>query len=94
MFIVSDTHNDAKKLETLLNLCDYKTCDVFLYAGDLMNYMENDETPFEAFIDTSVRLFATSIPFEMVRGNHETRGKLARTYPKLFPKTTNKIFHT
>ncbi|WP_148371435.1 FN3 domain-containing metallophosphoesterase family protein [Bacteroides bouchesdurhonensis] len=92
LFIVSDTHNDAKKLETLLNLCDYKTCDVFLYAGDLMNYMENDETPFEAFIDTSVRLFATSIPFEMVRGNHETRGKLARTYPKLFPKTTNKIF--
>ncbi|MDD3036884.1 FN3 domain-containing metallophosphoesterase family protein [Bacteroides sp.] len=92
LFIVSDTHNDAKKLETLLNLCDYKTCDVFLYAGDLMNYMENDETPFEAFIDTSVKLFATSIPFEMVRGNHETRGKLARTYPKLFPKTTNKIY--
>ena len=57
-----------------------------------MNFMENDETPFKAFIDTSVRLFATSIPFEMVRGNHETRGKLARTYPKLFPKTTNKIY--
>lgn len=92
LFIVSDTHNDAKKLETLLDLCDYRTCDVFLYAGDLMNYMENDETPFAAFIDTSVNLFATSIPFEMVRGNHETRGKLARTYPKLFPKTTNKIY--
>mgnify|MGYP002604816419 FL=1 len=92
LFIVSDTHNDAKKLETLLDLCDYRTCDVFLYAGDLMNYMENDETPFAAFIDTSVSLFATSIPFEMVRGNHETRGKLARTYPKLFPKTTNKIY--
>lgn len=40
-----------------------------------MSYMENEETPFKAFIDTSVKMFATSTPFELVRGNHETRGK-------------------
>lgn len=92
LFITSDIHNDAKKLETLLNLCDYKTCDAFLYAGDIMSYMENEDTPFKAFIDTSVEMFATSIPFELVRGNHETRGKMARSYPKLFPKKSGKIY--
>lgn len=92
LFVVSDVHNNSNQLDTLLNLCDYKTCDAFLYAGDMMNYMEDDETPFRAFIDTSVRLFASSIPFNMVRGNHETRGKMARSYPNLFPKSGGKIY--
>ena len=32
LFVVSDVHNNSSQLETLLNLCDYKTCDAFLYA--------------------------------------------------------------
>lgn len=92
LFVTSDTHNDPKKLETLLKLCDYTTCDAFFYAGDVMNYMETMETPFQAFIDTSVKMFASSIPFEVVRGNHETRGKMARIYPKLFPKKNGHIY--
>lgn len=92
IFVTSDIHDDAKKLETLLNLCDYKTCDAFFYAGDIMSYMSDQETPFNSFIDVSVKLFATSTPFELVRGNHETRGKLARTYPNLFPKKDGKIY--
>lgn len=92
IFITSDMHDDAKKLETLLNLCDYKTCDAFFYAGDIMSYMVTEETPFKSFVDTSVNMFATSIPFELVRGNHETRGKMARVYPDLFPKKDGKIY--
>lgn len=92
IFITSDIHNDAAKLEKLLNLCDYKTCTAFFYAGDVMNYMDNDEAPFRAFIDTSVKLFASSIPFELVRGNHETRGNMARVYPHFFPKKDGKIY--
>lgn len=91
-FITSDIHNDSKKLETLLKLCDYQTCTAFFYAGDVMNYMDSGETPFRAFIDMSVNLFATSIPFEVVRGNHETRGAMARSYPHLFPKKDGKIY--
>lgn len=92
IFITSDMHNDSGKLEKLLNLADYKTCDVFLYAGDMLSYIDNAEEPFHAFIDTSVKLFASSIPFEGVRGNHETRGCLARNYPSYFPKQDGKIY--
>lgn len=92
LFVVSDVHNNSEQLETLLNLCDYKTCDAFFYAGDMMSYMESEETPFQAFIDTSVRMFASSVPFDMVRGNHETRGKWARHYPNLFPQSSGKIY--
>lgn len=92
IFITSDIHGDAKKLEKLLTLADYKTCNAFFYAGDMMNYIDQPETPFTSFIDTSVKLFASSIPFEAVRGNHETRGSLARTYSFFFPKKDNKIY--
>lgn len=92
IFITSDMHSNPRKLEKLLSLADYKTCDAFFYVGDMMNYIDQPEAPFTSFIDTSVKLFASSIPFEVVRGNHETRGNLARTYSSYFPKRDGKIY--
>lgn len=93
IFITSDMHSNPKLLKNLLERCDYQTCTSFFYAGDMMNYMtENGEHPFTSFIDTSVELFATSIPFEFVRGNHETRGNMARIFPSFFPKQNGKIY--
>lgn len=92
LFITSDMHGDAAKLDKLLQRLDYETCDAFFYAGDMMNYMDRPELPFESFIDLSVKRFASSIPFEVVRGNHETRGNLARTFYQYFPKEDGKIY--
>ena len=93
IFITSDMHSRPELLKRLLELCDYKTCTAFFYAGDMMNYMEHGgEHPFTSFIDTSVEMFASSIPFELVRGNHETRGDLARQFPVFFPKSTGKLY--
>ncbi len=93
LFITSDMHSRPQLLKRLLEACDYRTCTAFFYAGDMMNYMERGgEHPFTSFIDASVELFATSVPFEMVRGNHETRGDLARVFPTYFPKRDGKIY--
>lgn len=92
-FITSDTHSDTEKLNKMLENNDYKSCDAFFYLGDMMNYMsQGGEHPFSSFIDLSVNKFASSIPFEVVRGNHETRGDMARVYPSFFPKSNNKIY--
>lgn len=92
IFVTSDMHFDAAKLEKLLRVAGYETCDAFFYAGDMTSYIDKVEAPFSSFIDTSVKLFASSIPFEVVRGNHETRGNLARTYSSYFPKKNGKIY--
>lgn len=93
IFITSDMHSQPELLKKLLELCDYKTCTSFFYAGDMMSYMQHGgEHPFTSFIDASVDLFASSIPFELVRGNHETRGDLAREFPSFFPKTNGKLY--
>lgn len=94
LFITSDIHNRPDLLKNLLKQCDYQTCTSFFYAGDMMNYMEKNsqENPFTAFVDASVEMFATSVPFELVRGNHETRGNLARSFPDYFPKKNGKVY--
>lgn len=92
IFITSDMHNDPAKLETLLNRLDYKTCDAIFYAGDMMSHFSRPDIPFSAFIDKSVELFASEKPFELVRGNHETRGTLARSFSGYFPKRDGKIY--
>ena len=92
IFVTSDMHTDAAKLEKLLELADYRTCDAYFYAGDMMNYLDNTEAIFTSFIDVRVERFAKSVPFEVVRGNHETRGSLARSYSRYFPKKDGKIY--
>lgn len=93
-FITSDMHNNPDKLKTLLTLCDYESCSMIFYVGDMMNYMqENAESPFTAFIDLSVEMFAKSKPFEVVRGNHETRGNNARTYSSFYRKDDWKLIY-
>lgn len=52
---------------------------VFL-NGDMMTYFYKPEQPYTSFIDISVEKFATEKPFAVVRGNHETRGPLARVF--------------
>ena len=93
IFITSEMHSRPDLLKKLLKLCDYKTCTAFFYAGDMMNYMkQGGEHPFTSFVDVSVEMFASAVPFELVRGNHETRGDMARVFPSFFPKRNGKIY--
>ncbi len=92
LFIVSDIHGDSAKLGRLLDRADWSTCTAFFYNGDMVNYMNDDTTMFRVVVDPSVHRFATSIPFEVVRGNHETRGDRARRFLELFPRQDDRIY--
>ncbi|MDD3108957.1 MAG: FN3 domain-containing metallophosphoesterase family protein [Alistipes sp.] len=89
---LSDMHQDAGKLTHLLQLSEVNTVDRVFYVGDMMNYYADPQEPFRSFIDPSVRLFASERPFVLVRGNHETRGKLAREYFHYVPKTDGQFY--
>ena len=79
---LSDMHGDSAKLARLLALAGVESADRIFYVGDMMNYFVRPEQPYESFIDVSVDRFAKHKPFAVVRGNHETRGALARTYDR------------
>lgn len=78
--IINDGHDNADKVRSLLNISQLKDADAVIYLGDMISYFENGEAPYKGFIDVSVELFARNKPFIAVRGNHETRGNLARNY--------------
>lgn len=89
---LSDMHQQPDKLGRLLNQAGVGSADMIFYVGDMMNYYDNEETPFRSFIDKSVELFASEKPFVLVRGNHETRGNMAREYARYVPKSSGKYY--
>lgn len=91
---LSDVHDSDKRLENLLQLGDYKTCDAVFLVGDIMSYCNTEGQAFGSFIDKCTEMFASQKPFLLVRGNHETRGHLARTYSGYIPHQSGKIYGT
>ena len=89
---LSDMHQQPDKLGRLLNQAGVGSADMIFYVGDMMNYYDNEETPFRSFIDKSVELFASEKPFVLVRGNHETRGNMAREYARYVPNSSGKYY--
>lgn len=95
IFITSDMHNRPAVLESLLKSLDYGTVDHFLYNGDMTNYVQtgtDSEDPYRGYINKSVELFAKHKAFEMVRGNHDTRGNISRHFKDYFPRRNGKIY--
>ena len=78
--VANDIHDDAKKCADLLDQLPLDEASMVFYNGDIMSHYSQDGQPYSSFIDVSVEKFARNKPFAVVRGNHETRGHLAREY--------------
>lgn len=85
--VLNDIHDDAKKCDKLLSMQPMEKANMVFYVGDIMSYFSSPEQPYTSFIDVSVERFAKHKPFAVVRGNHETRGYLARTYDQFIHNT-------
>ena len=78
--VANDIHDDAEKCADLLEKLPLDEASMVFYNGDIMSHYSLEGQPYTSFIDVSVEKFATQKPFAVVRGNHETRGHLARQY--------------
>lgn len=88
----SDIHDDAEKYERLLSYMPVDEADVVFLLGDILSHFSRVEQPYTSFIDVSVKCFAKEKPFVLVRGNHDTRGSLARTYPEYIHRPRNHFY--
>lgn len=78
--VVNDIHNDSVKFDELLSVVPSDSADMVFVVGDAVSSCTEASDAYDSFIDVAVRRFATHKPFAVVRGNHETRGPLARSY--------------
>ncbi len=82
--VLNDRHDRAAELRQALKLIDWGGVDLVVGLGDMMNDPMTQEQIFRNFINPCAELFADRIPLIMVRGNHETRGTLARSLMDYF----------
>lgn len=76
--VVNDIHTNGGELARLLKSGNAGDEDLLIYNGDIIDNFETESQLLGPIIDTSVRYFASNVPFVLIRGNHETRGIMAR----------------
>lgn len=91
--VLNDIHGNNDLMETLLKDTDWEKTDLVFFNGDMTNDIRSQEQMFDDFLDKAVEVFASEIPMYYARGNHETRGNFATTFPKYFPTPTNELYY-
>lgn len=76
--VVNDIHTNGGKLAGFLKSGKAAEQDLLIYNGDIVDNFETETQLLGSIMDTSVRYFASKVPLFFVRGNHETRGIMAR----------------
>ncbi|MGE5296783.1 MAG: metallophosphoesterase [Solirubrobacterales bacterium] len=91
--VVNDIHEKADRLNSLLSQVSLDTTDMVFLNGDIVDHWTREDQVFGGFLDVCVRRFARQTPFVYVRGNHETRGALARNLIDWFPTPSREYYY-
>ncbi len=92
--VLNDIHGNNDLMESLLKDTDWNETDFVFFNGDMTNDIRSEEQLFGDFLDKAVELFARETPMYYARGNHETRGNFANTFPRYFPTPTGQLYYT
>ena len=90
--VFQDLHGDVARLSSFFQLPGWETADLFFFNGDTMDALQDEAGIFNGFLDFSAGRFAGDIPFIYVRGNHDTRGVMARRMEEFFPPRDGRFY--
>jgi predicted MPP superfamily phosphohydrolase len=92
--VINDVHENSTKLGSYLRKAGMKEKDLCFFNGDMVDFLQDPNQLFNGFIDTATTYFATVKPFYYIRGNHETRGYLARDLKGYFDFKDNSFYYS
>lgn len=92
--VFQDLHGDALRLNSLSQVPGTANVDLLFFNGDTVSALSDETEIFDGFLDTAVSRFPASVPFIYVRGNHDTRGRLARRLPDFFPPREGRYYYS
>ena len=93
-FVVNDIHGNNELLRKLAKQQDMSKIDFAVLNGDMIDLLLSEQQMFDGFLTTTIDILGGGIPFYYSRGNHETRGPFAFSYPKFFPTNNNQLYYT
>jgi acid phosphatase type 7 len=90
---VSDTHEDPVRIADLMKLVDWPSTDFLVQTGDAFN-----DGPRESIVEKWLRPLlggmTTARPLVYARGNHDTRGTVARELFDYVPAREGRFYYT
>jgi UDP-2,3-diacylglucosamine pyrophosphatase LpxH len=92
--VFNDVHELSGKLASYLKNNKISEQDFYFFNGDMVDFLQETDQLFPGFIDTASFYFAASKPFYYVRGNHETRGYVARDLKKWFDYKDDSFYYS
>jgi UDP-2,3-diacylglucosamine pyrophosphatase LpxH len=92
--VYNDIHEQSGKLASYYKNGNKSGQDLYFFNGDMIDYLQNTNQLFRGFIDTAAFYFAAGKPFYYIRGNHETRGYLARDVKDYFDFKGGKFYYS
>ncbi|HHT30499.1 putative protein {ECO:0000313/EMBL:KKB59452,1} [Petrimonas mucosa] len=91
--VLNDIHGNNELMDSLLTGTQWEKTDMVIFNGDMTTDLRSEKQLFDNFMDKAVTLFAKETPFYYARGNHETRGNFAPTFPRYFPTPTGQLYY-
>ena len=97
--MVTDIHynranKDEQIFQKLLTPERMEGKDFVIFDGDMVTTMSGEKWHFDRLFTAATEMFASNIPYYMVRGNHESRGGIADRYMDYFPSWTGQPYYT
>jgi len=92
--VVNDVHENSGKMASYLKKGNEQAQDLYFFNGDMVDYLQSVDQLFPGFIDTAVSYFAIRKQFYYARGNHETRGFVARELKDYFDFKDDRFYYS
>ncbi len=92
--VVNDRHGNVPPLTASLASVSWPGVDLVFLNGDMVQEVKNAPQLYRCLVDPCVEAFARRIPLVYVRGNHDTRGTLARQLLDYFPTDSGRYYYS
>jgi predicted phosphodiesterase len=90
---ITDTHEDPARVKALLGAVDWDAAEFLVHLGDAFDSLETEDQLFGRWTGPVERFLAGSKLDLFIRGNHETRGVLARSLFDYFPSPEGRFYY-
>lgn len=90
--VVTDTHEDVRRIRALNKMIDWSSTDFLVHLGDAFHWIDSEEHLFRNWLEPTAAGLQHTTPMMYARGNHEMRGPFARRLLDYVPNVEGRFY--
>lgn len=92
--VITDTHENVERVKALMGMINQAPADFVVHTGDSLNWVASENQIKDKFLDPMAVGLQGKTPLLYVRGNHDYRGELARSFGDYLHEQGGRYFYT